>query len=182
MTSYSAVGATCAAEETWSRRPAGFRALERSVRIGRGDECWRLATVAVVHWGVKTRSGFDVRPVSGTDLRVGEGQDFTLVARIGPLRVREPVRVVAVVERPDRCGFAYGTLPGHPVTGEEAFVVHRDADGSVWLTLRSLTRPGRGLWRLVFPAALVAQRWYRRRYARALLGDGGGPGRPAVGD
>jgi uncharacterized protein (UPF0548 family) len=36
------------------------------------------------------------------------------------------VRVVAVADEPDRCGFAYGTLPGHAVCGEEAFVVARD--------------------------------------------------------
>ena len=58
---------------------------------------------------------------------------------------------------------------GHPVSGEEAFVVHRDGGGSVWLTLRSLTRPGHGRWRLAFPAVLVAQRWYRWRYRRALV-------------
>jgi uncharacterized protein (UPF0548 family) len=84
------------------------------------------------------------------------------------MRIREPIRIVAVVEQPDRVGFAYGTRPGHPVTGEEAFVVHRDAVGTVSLTLRSLTRAPRGPWRLLFPVALVAQRFYRRRYLRAL--------------
>jgi uncharacterized protein (UPF0548 family) len=48
--------------------------------------------------------------------------------------------------------------------------VHRTPDGTIWLTLRSLTRPARGNWRFAFPAILVAQRWYRRRYRRALLG------------
>ena len=120
-------------------------------------------------WGVKTRSGFTVDPAT----TVRQGADHWLVARLGPLRIREPARVVGVVERPDRVGFAYGTLSGHPVSGEEAFVVHRSADGTVWLTLRSLTRSGRGWWRLAFPAVLVAQRWYRRRYLRALLGPHG---------
>jgi uncharacterized protein (UPF0548 family) len=78
------------------------------------------------------------------------------------------VRVVAVVDWPTRCGFAYGTLDGHPVSGEEAFIVHRGGDGEVWLTLRSLTRPSRDGWRWVFPVLLVAQRYYRRRYRRAL--------------
>jgi uncharacterized protein (UPF0548 family) len=174
VTSCYAAGATCPAEETWPRKPSGFRAFERVVCIGHGDEHWRLATAAVMQWGVKTRSGFDVRSVSGADLRASEGRDFTLVASIGPVRVREPVRVVSVVDLPDRCGFAYGTLPGHPVTGEEAFIVHRRHDGSVWFTLRSLTRPGRRLWRLAFPVTLVAQRWYRRRYVRALLGSASG--------
>jgi uncharacterized protein (UPF0548 family) len=76
--------------------------------------------------------------------------------------------VVSVVDIPDRCGFAYGTRPGHPVTGEEAFIVHRDGGGDVWFTQRSLTQPGLGPWRLAFPAVLVAQRCYRRRYTHAL--------------
>jgi uncharacterized protein (UPF0548 family) len=121
-----------------------------------------------VYWGVKTRSGFAVRPVTGTDVRVAEGRDYIVQAWFGPFRVLEPVRVVSVVDRSDRCGFAYGTRPGHPVTGEEAFIVHRRPDGSVWFTLRSLTRPGLGRWRLAFPATLVAQRWYRRRYTHAM--------------
>lgn len=90
------------------------------------------------------------------------------MASLGRVSVREPVRVIAVVEEPTRCGYSYGTLDGHPVSGEEALIVHRTPDGAVWLTLRSLTRPGRGGWRLAFPALLVAQRWYRRRYVRAL--------------
>ena len=84
------------------------------------------------------------------------------------MTVREPARVVAVVDRADRRGFAYGTLEGHPVSGEVSFVVHRSPDGAVFLTLRSLTAPGRGRWWLAFPAILIAQRWYRFRYVRAL--------------
>lgn len=111
-----------------------------------------------------------VRPVTGGSPRVQPGRRYVLTPRVGPVTVREPVRVVAVVEEPDRCGFAYGTETGHPVSGEEAFVVHRTPDGTIWLTLRSLTGPGRGPWRLVFPVLLVAQRGYRWRYRRALRG------------
>ncbi|MGA7148988.1 MAG: DUF1990 family protein, partial [Microbacterium sp.] len=58
--------------------------------------------------------------------------------------------------------------PGHPVSGEEAFIVHRDGD-TVTLTVRSLTRPARELrWRLAYPGLLVAQKVARRRYLRAL--------------
>jgi uncharacterized protein (UPF0548 family) len=122
----------------------------------------------VLRWGLKTRSGFAVRSSSGTDVHVVEGAEYTLVASVGPLRIREPVRVVSVVNVPDRCGFAYRTRPGHPVTGEEAFIVHRTVDGRVWFTLRSLTRSGSGRWRLAFPVILLAQRWYRQRYVHAM--------------
>lgn len=168
--SYAPVGATRVEEAVWEDGPAGYRRFERTTRIGHGDEQWQVAASAVLRWAVKTRSGFTVAG-PGEELRVREGQDYTLVASLGPLGLREPVRVVAVVDEPDRCGFAYGTRHGHPVRGEEAFVVHRSLDGAVWLTLRSVTAPAGGFWRLAFPAALVAQRWYRRRYTRALLRD-----------
>ncbi|GAB2597279.1 DUF1990 domain-containing protein [Kribbella endophytica] len=165
--SYSAEGATRVGDAVWAGAPGGFRGYERTVRVGAD---WGAAVEAVMEWGVKTRSGFVVE--GGAVARVGV--DYTLVARLGPVRLREPVRVVAVVEGPERCGIAYGTRVGHPVTGEEAFVVHRAEDGTVWLTLRSITRAGRGWWRVAYPAVLVAQRWYRRRYLRAFEGLGVG--------
>jgi uncharacterized protein (UPF0548 family) len=143
------------------------------VLVGNGEEQWEVASSILMAWGIKTRSGFTVESVPVGVPGVRLGTDYRLTARLGLFSVREPVRVVAVVDEPARRGFAYGTLEGHPVSGEEAFVVHRDVEGDVWLTLRSFTRPGRGVWRVAFPAALVAQRWYRGRYLRALRNTGG---------
>jgi len=127
---------------------------------------WADAASEVLSWGIKRRSGFRVSPAN----TVVEGSVYQITASWGPFAVHEPVQVVAVVEYPDRCGFAYGTSWGHPVSGEEAFIVHRSPDGAVILTLRSLTRPApTGLWRPAFPLLLVAQRFYRRRYQRALI-------------
>lgn len=165
---YAPVGATQPADEHWSHPPAGLRRYERTVLIGNGQACWEAAAAAVLSWGVKTRSGFTVEPGPGVGGGVETGADYWLVASLGPFAIREPARVVAVVDRPDRCGFAYGTLDGHPVSGEEAFIVDRSPEGDVRLTLRSLTGSSRGLWRTAFPAVLIAQRWYRFRYLRAL--------------
>jgi len=166
--SYEEVGATCPGDDVWPEHHSGFRSYERTVRIGHGQEQWEAASAAVMAWGVKTRSGFTVDSFPAGTVGVRVGTDYRLTAALGPFTLKEPVRVVAVVEQPARCGFAYGTLAGHPVSGEEAFVVHRDDSDDVRLTLRSLTRPGHGIWRLAFPAVLVAQRWYRWRYMRAL--------------
>ncbi len=165
--SYDAVGQTRPEDEEWWPTCTGYRVYDRTVRIGDGDALWDATRSAVLTWAVKTRSGFTI---AGPDAqaRVRIGDRYWVVAHVGPITVREPVQVVAVVDAPDRCGFAYGTLDGHPVAGEEAFIVHRAGDGSVWLTLRSLTRASCGRWRVVFPALLVAQRWYRRRYLQAL--------------
>ncbi|WP_328905045.1 DUF1990 domain-containing protein [Streptomyces sp. NBC_00234] len=172
---YAPAGATCPGEAVWTAEVAGHRRYEGSVVVGCGDEDWRAASEAVLRWGIKRRSGFRVTPVGGAGERVAEGGEYRITAAWGPLAVHEPVLVVAVVDTPDRCGFAYGTLPGHPVSGEEAFVVSRSPDGRVTLTLRSLTsRAPRGGWRHVFPVLLVAQRVYRRRYRRALRAAGAG--------
>jgi len=166
---YGLVGVTRPGAETWSADTPGFRRFERTVVIGHGDACWDSVADAVLRWDVKRRSGFRVAPRGGAGDRVREGDDYRITAAWGPFAVHEPVRVVAVVDTTDRCAFAYGTLPGHPVSGEEAFVVHRDADGTVRFTLRSLTRPApHGVWRLVFPLLLLAQRFYRRRYLRVM--------------
>jgi uncharacterized protein (UPF0548 family) len=166
--SYDAVGQTCPAQEVWFKRSAGYRSFERTVCLGQGVERWQAVTAAVLTWQIKTRSGFRVEPANGGDVEVRRGAEYELAVRIGPLTIREPVRIVAVVEQLNRCGFAYGTLPGHPVSGEEAFVAHRSGDGRVWLTVRSLTRPAANKWRWAFPLLLTAQRFYRGRYLRAL--------------
>lgn len=167
---YGAVGATHPAKEQWSAEVAGLRSWSRTVVIGCGDANWHAAADAVLRWGVKRRSGFTVTGCDGAGERVAAGAEYRITAGLGPFVVREPVRVVAVVDTPDRCGFAYGTLTGHPVCGEEAFVVHRSPDGTVALTIRSLTRAApHGPWRLLFPALLLAQRFFRRRYLRALM-------------
>jgi uncharacterized protein (UPF0548 family) len=130
---------------------------------------WEDARSLMLRWAVKTRSGFVVGG-DGVEVSVREGENVWLRLAIGPVVVSEPIRVVAVVDDPLRCGFSYGTLDGHPVSGEEAFVVHRATDdGPVLLTIRSLARPApRGIWRYAFPLRLVAQRFFRKRYLSSL--------------
>lgn len=162
---YSEVGATRPAEFQWEAAPSGFRSYARTVQIGHGDDFWNHVSAEVIRWGIKRRSGFRVRP----DTVAVEGADYRISAGFGCVLVHEPVRVVQVVDLPDRRGFAYGTLHGHPVSGEEAFIVHRDPEGTVHLTLRSLTRAApTGPWRWGFPILLLAQRFYRHRYLRVL--------------
>ncbi|WP_307815643.1 DUF1990 family protein [Myceligenerans indicum] len=167
---YSVVGGTAPGAERW-QPPDGWRAYERTVRLGSGTDLWNTASTAALSWGIKTRSGFTVDPPLEEGRVARQGERYWLLARIGPIHVREPVEVVATVTSSRRAALAYGTLTGHPVSGEEAFIVSRDDDGNVSLTLRSLTRAGRGPWRALFPVILIAQRIYRRRYLRALRRD-----------
>jgi uncharacterized protein (UPF0548 family) len=152
------------ADELWTDSSHGFRRWEKSVALGTRAQVWEWATTEVLQWGVKTRSGFSVSP----SVAVTTGDRPIITAHPFGLSIREPVEVVDVVRTPDRVGFAYRTLAGHPVSGEEAFIVHRDGE-AVLLTIRSLTRPAQMLrWRVLYPLLLVAQRVARRRYLRAL--------------
>lgn len=173
---YTAVGGT-RAPDLLAFPPAGFRPRERSARIGHGDQRWAFATTEVLTWGVKRRSGFRVEPIAMPDadaehVYAPDGREFvqagtTAVLHLGPLR--EPVRVVYTIEEDDRVGFGYGTLPGHPLIGEESFLVERRDDGTVWIVVRSFARPA-GSWVAVWPLIRVAQRLAVRRYLRALAG------------
>lgn len=155
---------TAPASAEWGTTPSGFARYERTTVIGSGDALWQRAADDVWHWRVKTRSGFRVTPADAA----APGARPVITVGLGALRVREPVEVVAVVVTEDRVGFAYRTLPGHPVDGEEAFVVHRDGD-RVAFTVRSLTRAASAQpWRALFPLLRAAQAVARFRYRRAL--------------
>lgn len=175
---YAAVGAT-QAPDLVAFPPAGFHAVEGVARIGHGRRRWDFACEQVMSWGVKRRSGFRVDAVDsasgprservyssdGAEL-VNAGDGY--VIRIGP--VREPVRVIYLVDEDRRRGFGYGTLAGHPLQGEESFVVEWRDDDSVWLTVRSFSRPATPLWRAVSPLLRIAQRVFLGRYLRSLAG------------
>ena len=148
----------------WPPGDSSYRRSEVSAVVGTGDTAWERAAGEVLRWRVKTASGFAV----DSQGPVARGDRAVVTARLFGVTVVEPVEVVAVVEEADRVGFAYSTLPGHPVSGEEAFIVHRHGD-QVRLTIRSLTRAASDQpWRALYPLLRIAQRIARRRYLRAL--------------
>ncbi len=94
----------------------------------------------------------------------------TAVLRIPLWPFGVPARVVYVIDEPMRKGFAYGTLPGHPERGEEAFIVEKRDDESVWLLIRAFSRPANPFIWLGYPIVRLMQEIYTRRYERALTG------------
>jgi uncharacterized protein (UPF0548 family) len=148
----------------WPPAARTHRRSEVSTLLGAGHAVWERAAHDVLRWKVKTASGFSV-DVPGP---VAVGDRVQVTARVLWVKIVEPVEVVGVVQYPDRVGFSYRTLPGHPVSGEEAFIVHR-SDDQVYLTVRSLTRAAlQQPWRVLYPLLRAAQLVVRRRYLRAL--------------
>lgn len=68
-----------------------------------------------------------------------------------------PSEIVYVTDDADRFGFAYGTLPGHPERGEEAFHVMRSTDDEVSFGVIAFSRPADLLGHVGGPVARAVQ-------------------------
>jgi uncharacterized protein (UPF0548 family) len=152
---YSEVGAT--AREPL---PAGYHHVRVARSLGVVD--FDAVSEALMTWQMQERSG--VRRVTGPP-RATLGADVTFRF----LGQKVPCRVVDVVDEPDRRGFAYGTLPGHPETGEERFAVERDpATGEVTAVVTAFSNPALWRTRLAGPLGRLLQRTMTQRYLKAL--------------
>lgn len=143
--------------------PAGYRHLERTTELGVGRTTFEAAAGGLMTWQMHRRAGLvvaaDGQPTVGDTVLAGFGR---------PICVVIPCRVVYVVQEDERRGFGYGTLPGHPETGEEAFVVSHDADDRVRLHITAFSRPGSRLNRVTGIVDRLLQARATRRYESAL--------------
>lgn len=156
---YAPVGATR------GEFPTGFAHLSRSRVVGDGPADFEAAAAAVMSWQAQNLVGVRVEPA---DKPAREGMEVRVRLGAGPLALSAPARVVYVVDDTSRRGFAYGTLPGHPLRGEEAFVVQLERDGSVVFTVTAYSRADGLLPRLAGPVLPVLQRMMAGRYLRAV--------------
>lgn len=112
------------------------------------------------HAGIKAR-------IVPTGAPMEPGTTLLVVAAFGPLEMAVPDRVVAVVDEPERFGFAYGTLTGHAEAGEEAFLAEQIAPDQLRLTVRVQAGPATWLAKLGTPVVAVLQKTAARRYLAA---------------
>jgi uncharacterized protein (UPF0548 family) len=153
---YEEVGATS------GRLPDGYHHVRKAAVIGNGRQRFEEAAEKVMRWGMLRGAGVRVEATTevaavGSEVLVG----------LGPLRA--PCRVVYVIEEDDRRGFAYGTLPGHPESGEERFAVrYNPATAQVQSEVVAFSRHGTWWSRLSAPVTSLAQRIVTSRYLTAL--------------
>jgi uncharacterized protein (UPF0548 family) len=140
--------------------PAGFHHLAVERRLGTGDATYARAAEALMRWA--PQRGIGLRP-RATAPRAATGVDILSHLVVLPV----PCRVVWTVEGADRTGFGYGTLTGHPESGEEGFLVERRGD-DVYAVIRAYARPATALARLGGPVTWVGQRAAAEGYLRAL--------------
>lgn len=155
-------------EEVGSTRgalPNGYHHVDRRRILGQGQSAFDAAAQALVQWQLHRRAGLTV--LAEAD-RAAEDVNLIIGIGVGHLRLRAPCRVVYLVDEPNHRGFAYGTLPGHPESGEERFTVELLPDGRVELAILAFSKPALWWSRLSGPVSRLAQSVVTARYLRAL--------------
>jgi len=147
--------------------PDGYHHLIRRVLVGYGHRLFTETGDAVQQWQVQVRAGLRVCVSAPA---AAPGAVVVLGLGIGPVRVEAPCRVVYAIDEPRRRGFAYGTLAGHPESGEEAFVIELHDDGAVSFTITAFSRPATRLAKIAGPLGGIVQRRITTRYLRAVPG------------
>lgn len=157
---YEDIGATLA-----GKRPDGFHHDRYEAALGAGSRDFQRAVTGLKTWQAHRLPGMRVFPVD-KEIRTGA----TVIVTLGtPLvALAAPCRIVTVIDGQTRWGFAYGTLPGHPEQGEEAFVVSISPDQIVRFEIEAFSRPGDPLVRLSGPVGRGFQRGGTSGYLRAL--------------
>jgi len=158
---YPEVGATARPGEL----PAGYHHVRATAELGNGDAVFQAAAHGVRTWQLHRGQGFRVWP---DDPGLAAGTDVVVDVPLAGLHVIGACRVVWSVDDDDRVGFGYGTLPVHPESGEEAFVVERTPGGDVVVEVVAFSRPRHVLAKLGGPVARRQQRKATRGYVDAL--------------
>jgi uncharacterized protein (UPF0548 family) len=146
--------------------PAGYHHFRLRRRIGTGRALFDSAAEQILTYGMQRGTG-----VFGSASTPSAAPGTTLTVRlgIGPLAITAPCRVIYVLDEPDRRGFAYGTLPGHPEIGEELFTVeHTPADDAVHGLIAAFSRPGTWYTRLGGPVTRLLQSYIAGKYIDAI--------------
>jgi uncharacterized protein (UPF0548 family) len=161
---YSCVGATAVDE-----RPTGFDLDDNRAVLGRGDKIFQAACIALRHWQQFPPNWARIYP-SCAPLAVNQ----TIIVAIRSLGIWwiNSARIVYVVDecgQPRRFGFAYGTLPAHVECGEEQFMIEMAEDGTVFYTLRAISKPRMLLTRLGYPIVRRLQKRFVRASQAAMM-------------
>lgn len=157
---YNEVGAT--ADDVL---PAGYQHVREAIAVGRGERAWNRSRAALRTWQGHRFAGMTITPI---DALPDPGNTVMVATRIGPIVVLAPCRIVYATDAEDRFGFTYGTLPGHPEQGEEAFHVVRAADETVRFEIVAFSLPALALVKLAGPISRAAQTYATRKYLEGV--------------
>jgi len=154
---YTSIGAT------EGNAPDGYVIDHNRIDLGRD---WEAAKQAVCQWRMFDFDWVEVFP-NTPPIETGETVGV-LIRHLGFYSLNA-ARIVYTIDEPDRFGFAYGTLEDHAESGEERFLVERDADGVVQYDLKAFSRPNRTLAVLGYPLVRTLQKQFGQESKRAMF-------------
>ncbi len=162
--SYADVGATAS-----GLCPKNFDDDSNQVLLGRGEDAFRRACIALQKWRQFPARWTRIIPADAT---LQSGKNVVLIVRVLGMWWWCSARIVYTVDDAEpvrRFGFAYGTLPEHVERGEERFTIEMNSDGEVWYAIRAFSRPRMLIARLCYPIARRLQRKFVRDSKAAML-------------
>ena len=150
------------------------------VRVGAGAGDFARAKRVMQRWGHFQLGWSEVDPDTG----VAPGDPVCVCANILGVWIRNPLEVVynesgggggggggargGGGRATERFTFAHGCLEGHLLAGEEAFVLERREDDSVWYGVNTFSRPAHPLALVGYPAVRALQWKFARDSTRAV--------------
>lgn len=156
--------------------PAGYTVMVERHEIASADAAAAFValTEGILGWELHRRAGLTMEPDAD---RAAPGVGVVSGFGVWRLRIKAPCRVLW--SRPperdgagravpgQRGGFGYGTLPGHPVRGEEGFYAELTEDNRLFFICSAYSVPASVLYRLAAPVTRLTQRFVLARYVRA---------------
>lgn len=141
-----------------SKTHKGYTIDYHSTTLGKGEQIWQKAKEALQQWQHFPTSFTKIYP---NTTRIEEGNIVAVMIYILGFWWRNPAKIVYTVDKPDRFGFAYGTLQKHAEQGEEAFWIDRDIDDHITYHLYAISKPKFWAAKLAYPIT----RKYQRKFA-----------------
>lgn len=160
--------------------PAGFSHVDKQAAVGVGAAAFDALAEGILGWEIQRGAGLSVTAPA----RAEPGARVVSGFGVGALRLPVPCEVVWSMEPtrlagPDgaevtMAGFGYGTLPGHPALGEEAFLAMLTDDGGVYFRLLAFSKPSGLIYTLGSPVTKLTQAGVTRSYLQAARRLAGG--------
>jgi uncharacterized protein (UPF0548 family) len=168
--SYENVGVTRDFDTAGSDHARGdFNVDKNRQLLGYGSAVYRKACDALRNW---RQFDLDWVDLCWPDTPICEGCVVALLARVGRGWITNAARIAYVVDESgdqERFGFAYGTLPGHAMRGEERFVIDWNRESNeVHFDVLAISKPNHLISWMSYPLVRRLQSRFRAQATDAM--------------
>lgn len=155
----------CMTKET-DKSFKGYKFDCHRIKLGKGQRVYKAAIKALQAWQQFNLGWVEI---ANNGAPIKPGTTAIIVVSMKLFWVMCACKIVYLLEDQHKFGFAYGTLEGHPESGEELFLVEfNPEDESVWYEIRAFSKPGLILVSLVYPFTRGMQKKFARESCKIM--------------